>query len=238
MQTLLEAWSPQQDTTTERVLVVDGGSAFAQALVCLLDRGGVAASHATFGQAPDACDALRPSVLLLGADADADVLARCVGAARRQSPDVRILLLGRDGPGGQDDATIVEQIGAVGRVTAHTDPERLLELVREGNVDVEIVLEPALAVVRPLRRDQSTERLLIDQLTSRELEILRELMAGQRGATIARRLGISHNTVRTHVQNILAKLGAHTRLQAATIGLRAGVSPASQEGVADRGIQG
>ena len=45
-------------------------------------------------------------------------------------------------------------------------------------------------------------------------------MEGADGQTIARRLGISRNTVRTHVQSILSKLQVHSRLEAATFAVR------------------
>jgi DNA-binding NarL/FixJ family response regulator len=54
-------------------------------------------------------------------------------------------------------------------------------------------------------------------LTNRELEVLRGLVDGLPTTEIAGRLGMSVNTVRTHVQRLLGKLGAHTRLQAAAI---------------------
>ena len=46
------------------------------------------------------------------------------------------------------------------------------------------------------------------------------LVRGADGATMASRLGISRNTVRTHVQNILTKLQVHSRLEAATFAVR------------------
>ena len=60
-------------------------------------------------------------------------------------------------------------------------------------------------------------------LTPRELEILRHLAAGQDAHAIAAQLLLSPNTVRTHVQNILAKLGVHSRFEAATLALRSGL---------------
>jgi DNA-binding NarL/FixJ family response regulator len=65
--------------------------------------------------------------------------------------------------------------------------------------------------------------LLADQLTKREREVLGLLVEGLGGEAIARRLGVSGNTVRTHVQNILSKLQVHSRLEAATFAVRHGV---------------
>ena len=57
-------------------------------------------------------------------------------------------------------------------------------------------------------------------LTQRELDVLRLLARGAETAEIARELGISATTVRNHVQHILEKMGAHTRLQAVSLARR------------------
>lgn len=65
--------------------------------------------------------------------------------------------------------------------------------------------------------------LLSDQLSRREVEVLTLLVKGADSDAIASRLGISRNTVRTHVQSILTKLQVHTRLEAATFAVRHGL---------------
>jgi DNA-binding NarL/FixJ family response regulator len=60
-------------------------------------------------------------------------------------------------------------------------------------------------------------------LTPRELEILEMLAEGMSNRTIAARLGISSQTVKFHVASILAKLGAASRTEAVTFGVRQGL---------------
>lgn len=74
--------------------------------------------------------------------------------------------------------------------------------------------------------DDGSVALLVSQLTHRELEVLDLLVAGAEGETIARRLGISPNTVRTHVQSILVKLQVHSRLEAVAFAVRHDVTSA------------
>jgi two-component system, NarL family, nitrate/nitrite response regulator NarL len=62
--------------------------------------------------------------------------------------------------------------------------------------------------------------ILHSELTPREYEVLTLLVEGAGATSIAERLGISRNTVRTHVQSILTKLQVHSRLEAATFALR------------------
>jgi DNA-binding NarL/FixJ family response regulator len=62
-----------------------------------------------------------------------------------------------------------------------------------------------------------------EELTSRELEVLRLVGAGRANKEIAAELGISERTARTHVSNILAKLGLSSRTQAALWAVREGL---------------
>jgi DNA-binding NarL/FixJ family response regulator len=67
------------------------------------------------------------------------------------------------------------------------------------------------------RREFDATADRIDRLSQREREVLRELAAGHDGDAIACRLFISPQTVRTHIQNVLAKLEVHSRLEAADL---------------------
>jgi DNA-binding NarL/FixJ family response regulator len=62
-----------------------------------------------------------------------------------------------------------------------------------------------------------------DDLTSRELDVLRLIATGNANKEIACQLSISEETVKSHVTNILAKLGANDRTHAVTIGLKRGI---------------
>jgi DNA-binding NarL/FixJ family response regulator len=69
-------------------------------------------------------------------------------------------------------------------------------------------------------RDETT-----DALTRRELEVLRTLANGSGNKEIADQLGISDNTVKFHIAQIMAKLGAHSRTEAVAIGMKRGLIP-------------
>jgi len=68
--------------------------------------------------------------------------------------------------------------------------------------------------------------MLSSHLTKRELEVLRLLVQGDSGGDIADALGISKNTVRTHIQSILTKLQVHSRLEAVAFATRNGITQA------------
>ena len=82
-------------------------------------------------------------------------------------------------------------------------------------------------ILRSLRADVSQARAgdELAVLSSRELEVLRAMMTGRRGRQIAGELHISADTVRSHTQNIYAKLDVHSRLEAVSAARAAGLEP-------------
>jgi DNA-binding CsgD family transcriptional regulator len=69
------------------------------------------------------------------------------------------------------------------------------------------------------------EAELSEEITSRETDVLRMLAQGLVNKEIAARLGISEHTVKFHISSILDKLGASTRTEAVTLGIRRGLIP-------------
>jgi DNA-binding NarL/FixJ family response regulator len=70
---------------------------------------------------------------------------------------------------------------------------------------------------------QVADHLADDSLTSREMEVLRLIAAGNANKIVADKLSITEETVKGHVKSILSKLGANDRTHAVTIGLRRGI---------------
>jgi DNA-binding CsgD family transcriptional regulator len=97
---------------------------------------------------------------------------------------------------------------------------RVVALVRSTEASVTALSRPEIELGAPEARVVSprvTSRPangLEDELTRRELEVLRMLAEGETNAGIARRLIVSEDTVKTHVKHILRKLGVHNRSQA------------------------
>ncbi len=91
-----------------------------------------------------------------------------------------------------------------------------IEVVMSGGTFVDPVL--AGEVIGPRQGDAE-----VQQLTTREREVLRLLAAGHTTKEIARELTIAPDTARTHIQNAMRRLGAETRAQAIAIALRRGL---------------
>lgn len=145
-------------------------------------------------------------------------------------PDTKVLAVtALDDPRAADDAM---RMGFAGYVTKDTSVERFTASVR-AVMEGQVVL-PRRLVSGGRQVDVSDGfALLVDQLTPREHEVLALLVQGADGGEIARRLGISRNTVRTHVQSILTKLQVHSRLEAATLAVRHRLVPIPYPGSTD-----
>jgi DNA-binding NarL/FixJ family response regulator len=98
---------------------------------------------------------------------------------------------------------------------------RQIEDVVRG--DVVVPHRIAAGTTPAVSAEERNAKFLASQLSPRELEVLTILAEGADSATISRRLRISPNTVRTHVQSILMKLQVHSRLEAATFAVRYGL---------------
>lgn len=119
--------------------------------------------------------------------------------------------------------------GAAGWVAKESSLTRLLTVLR-GVLRGETHLPPALltGVVRELttaRRDRTESERLVETLTPREKQVLRCMVAGLGRQAVAERLYLSPHTVRTHMQNVLGKLGVHSTLAAVALARRAGIGP-------------
>jgi DNA-binding NarL/FixJ family response regulator len=85
----------------------------------------------------------------------------------------------------------------------------------------EVIVEIAMRVADA--RQQADEIPPVETLTPRELDVLRLLAEGLDSATICERLSISPNTLRTHTQNMMSKLGTHSKLETVAYALRNGL---------------
>ncbi|MET7640316.1 response regulator transcription factor [Streptomyces sp. NPDC005438] len=146
-------------------------------------------------------------------------------------PRVRVVLLAdRDDP---RHAAAALQAGASGWVAKDCSLSRLLQVIR-GVLRDETHLAPSLltGVVRELtvtRQHRTESERLVEALTPREREVLRCMVAGLGRKAVAERLFLSPHTVRTHMQNVLGKLGVHSTLAAVALARRAGVDPVERE---------
>ncbi len=134
-------------------------------------------------------------------------------AIRREFPDARLIVLTTYD--GDEDIYRSLQAGAQGYLLKDMFFEELEDAIRKVHAGARRI--PALVAER------LAERMGGSDLTSREVEVLEQIVAGNSNREIARLLNISEATVKSHINNILSKLGVTDRTQAATTALQRGI---------------
>ena len=119
------------------------------------------------------------------------------------------------------------QAGASGFLLKDTPPEQLADGIRSV-ADGEALLAPTVTrrlieEFARIGRTRATRPDELDELTPRELEVLRHLARGQSNAEIAAALVLSETTVKTHVTHVLGKLGLRDRVQAVVLAYESGL---------------
>jgi len=204
-----------------RVLLVDDQALFREALATLLD---VRTDIAVVGEAGNGDEALRaaaelrPDVVLM--DLRMPVLDG-IAATRRlrvEQPGVRVIALTTFDE--DDEVFAALRAGAVGYLLKDVSSARLVEAILAAARD-ESVLQPSVAakvVARfaQLPADPAPQpQPFVVPLSDRELDVIRLLADGRSNREIAAALFLAEGTVKNHVTNVLAKLGARDRTQAA-----------------------
>ena len=209
-----------------RILLADDHALVRDGIASLLRAWG----HEVVGQAADgevavrmAAD-LRPELILM--DVRMPVLTG-IEATRRikvDQPELSIVMLTVSED--EDDLFAAIKAGAQGYLLKNLESPQLrsmLERVRRG----EPAITPATAarIIEEFGRREREPDNAPDQLTERELDVLRLVTEGLRNREIAERLHISGNTVKFHLGNILGKLHATSRTELAARALREGLVP-------------
>ena len=203
-----------------RILIVDDHSVVRQGLQMFLAldpeleivgeaKNGVEALHSARQLKPDVVlmDLLMPEM---------DGVA-ATEAIRRELPDVEVIAL----TSVLEDKAIFDaiRVGAIGYLLKDTEGDKLCEAIKAAAAG-QVRLSPQVAarLMREVRAPESPEAL-----TERETEVLRALARGLSNKEIAVALFITEKTVKTHVSNVLGKLGVPSRTRAALYALRIGL---------------
>src|SRR6185312_14626657 len=199
-----------------RLLVVDDHAIVRKGLVALLntvDGLSVVAEASDGEQAIEAHRAHKPDITLMDLRlpklGGADAIARI----RREHPAARIIVLTTFD--GDEDIFRALQAGAKGYLLKGMDATELTEAIRAVYAGKSKI--PAFVA------EKLAGRMGGPALTTRELEVLKRIVAGRSNKEIGGDLHISEATVKTHINSILGKLGVSDRTQAATTALQRGI---------------
>ncbi|MGH2572309.1 MAG: response regulator [Actinomycetota bacterium] len=213
---------------TIKILLADAQSLFREAVRVVLEN---EPGLEVVAEAGDGLEALaeaertRPNVALIDLN-----LPNCDGIRAsyligEQVPECRILVLADE----EDERSLVDAVeaGASGYLTRESPLADLIDAARAVHGGDTLVprrmLGPLLARLIQRRREQDGALRKTARLTRREREVLAMLAEGADNDVIAQALVISPQTARTHIQNVLSKLGVHSRLEAAAFVVQNGI---------------
>lgn len=155
----------------------------------------------------------RPDVTLMDMQMPALNGIEAIIAIRSEFPNARIIVLTTYA--GDVQVLRALKAGARAYLLKGRVHKELLETIRAVHAGQKRI-PPEVAV-------ELAEHATDDDLTAREIDVLRLIAAGNANKEIAAQLSIAEETVKSHVTNILAKLGANDRTHAVTIGLKRGI---------------
>ena len=199
-----------------RILSVEDHPVFRQGLAAIVS---AERDMLLVGQASNAVDAVaefrrhRPDITLMDVRLPGTDGTDALIAIRGEFPQARIIMLTTsDGDG---DIQRAMRAGASGYILKSMHMDELLRVIRSVHAGRRHI-SPEVAA-------RLAEHLGDDDLTARELDVLRLIRDGHRNKQIADQLAISENTVNFHIKNLVDKLQANDRTHAVTIALRRGL---------------
>ncbi|MDA8202219.1 MAG: response regulator transcription factor [Chloroflexi bacterium] len=210
-----------------RVLLADDHTLFRDGVASLISAWG----HEVVGQASNGeeavslADKLRPDLVLMDVRMPGLSGLAATQRIRTDHPEVAIVMLTVSED--EDDLFTAIKAGAQGYLLKNLESAQLrsmLEAVSRG----EAAITPATAariIDEFLRPDRPRLPVEPDRLTDREIDVLRLVTQGLRNKEIASRLGITENTAKFHLKNILEKLHAQSRTELAARAVREGLVP-------------
>lgn len=198
------------------IMVIDDQAVVRQGLVALINTVHdmtVVAEGTNGQQAIELYRLHHPDITLI--DLRMPVLSgvEAITAIRREFPDAHLIVLTTYD--GDEDIYRSLQAGALGYLLKDMFFEELEDAIRKVHAGLRRI--PAQVAERLAERMSGTE------LTARELEVLKQIVRGKSNKEIAGLLKIGEATVKSHINNILSKLGVTDRTQAATTALQRGI---------------
>ncbi len=195
-----------------RVLIVEDHQVVAEGLAALINdqadmqvvghSGSVSESIARVAE-------LRPDLVVVdfrltdGTGADAAV------AIRQIRPDTKLIFLTREDSDAARFAAL--ESGASAFIHKSRAAQEVVEAVRKVAAGGSLFTPRSIAQLLNTRREVESQ---LERLTPREKEVLRMMAEGMASRDIAKKLGISYTTVRTHIRSLGSKLGVHSKLEA------------------------
>jgi len=199
-----------------RLVVCDDHALILDALgVALSEEGHDVVKTRSPQEAIDAVREHQPQVCLLDAHYPEGSGIEAIAEIRAASPETKVVLF--SGDASLQVVTGAIAAGAAGFVRKDRPLRELLEAIATA-ARGQLAIDPSLLQDSLRARDHGDDQLwMLNFLTDREWQVLRCIVDGLSTVQIAKMLQVRPSTARTHVQNVLAKLGVHSRLQASAL---------------------
>jgi two-component system NarL family response regulator len=204
------------DANKIRLMVIDDQAVVRQGFVSLIKTVPdmeIVGEGSNGQEAVDLFRQLRPDITLMDLRMPALSGAEAIRQIRSEFPAARIIVLTTFD--GDEDIYRAVQAGAQGYLLKDMFFEELEAAIRKVHAGARLI--PGSVAERLAARMSSSE------LTGREMEVLRQIVDGKSNKEIGNELNISEATVKSHINNILSKLGVSDRTQAATTALQRGI---------------
>jgi len=192
--------------------------------------------HPVFREGLATIISFEPDMLLVARASNA---VEAIAEFRRHRPDVTLMDIGLPGTNGTDTLIAIRGEFPQARIIMLTtsdcdgDIQRALRAGASGYILKSMHMDELLSVIRSVHAGRRAippevaarlaEHMGDEDLTARELDVLRLIRDGYRNKQIADQLSISENTVNFHIKNLVDKLQANDRTHAVTIALRRGL---------------
>jgi DNA-binding NarL/FixJ family response regulator len=211
-----------------RILLVEDHASFRQTLAFVFDQEPefeVVAQAGTIAETRQAMEGLEADLGVIDLTLPDGEGTELIKELREANPEFAALVLTAS-LDRTEHARAVEA-GAAGVLHKSADVDAILDATRRlGEGETLLTEEELIALLRLAgqnREEKVEARASIEQITPREKEVLQKLAEGLSNKEIAARLHMSVDTERTHMMNILNKLGVHSRLQALVFAARHGL---------------
>ena len=206
-----------------RILVVEDHHVVRQGLIALLN---VAEGVEVVGEAADGIEAVRqfethhPDVTLVDLRLPKLSGVEVIQRVRSDHANARFIVLTTYD--GDEDIYRALQAGARAYLLKGMTVEVLMSTIR--------AVHAGKSIIPPSIAQKLAERMSTEQLTNREQDVLQQIVLGKSNKEIASALDISEATVKTHINNLLGKLGVEDRTQAATAAIQRGLVQLDPQG--------
>jgi DNA-binding NarL/FixJ family response regulator len=200
-----------------RILVVDDHAIVRKGLTAILDPEPdmeVVGSASTGKEAVELFRSIRPDVTIMDLTLTPEMSGiEAIRAIKREFRGARIVVL--SAAKGDEDIYRALQAGAATYLLKDTLGDDLVPIVRE--------VYAGGGPIPPYVARMLADRILLPELTAREIEVLKLAAQGLRNKEIAARLGVSVPTAEGHMRNLMTKLDVQDRTEAVTIAIRRGI---------------